>query len=220
MVRKLAFALLIACVPFSALRRNLYRGLLGYAIPNSSRIGFLTVIAVSSFRVGERVEIGPLNLFKGPIDVVIGDDARIGRLNRFTCSWQITDERFAGRNYARRFSLGAGSLILQEHFFDVYGEIAIGDGTWIAGHGSQFWTHGVSVSDRDIRIGNNNYLGSAVRVAPGATLGNDNLVALGSVLLSKLDCNNSLVSGFPAKAIRSIAEDQAKGKYRFSFEDW
>ncbi|MDP1664544.1 MAG: hypothetical protein Q8L79_05390 [Methylobacter sp.] len=219
-MKKIVLAALISAMPLAGLRRWFYRVLMGYEIPASSKTGFLTVIAVSSFRLGEQVNIGMLNLFKGPIDVRIGDSARIGKCNRFTCSWHITQDRFKGRHYTPRLTLGARSLVLDEHFFDVYGEISIGEGSWIAGHGSQFWTHGLSVEDRDIRIGDNNYIGSAVRFSPGTSIGNNNIVALGSVVLSKLVCDSSLISGFPAKPFRSIEEDLKKGKYRFSFDDW
>jgi acetyltransferase-like isoleucine patch superfamily enzyme len=219
-LKKIVIALLISSIPFAAIRRWLYCTLFRYVIPATSRVGFLTVIAVSNFQAGSNVKIGMLNLFKGPIDVKIGDSARIGRLNRFTSSWHITQDRFQDRHYTPRLNLGARSLVLDEHFFDVFGEITIGDGSWVAGHGSQFWTHGLSVEDRNIQIGENNYIGSAVRFAPGTSIGSNNIVALGSVILSKLECNSSLVSGFPAKAFRSIEEDLKKGKYRFSFEDW
>ncbi|HVY06909.1 MAG TPA: hypothetical protein VHB46_13115 [Burkholderiales bacterium] len=217
---KLGLAALISLVPFAWARRALYGVLMGYRIPSSSRIGWLTVIAVSSFTVGEKVRIGSLNLFKGPIRVNIGDRSRIGRMNRFTCSWHVMQERFRDRRYTPVLTLGVDCLVLDEHYFDLFGEISIGDGSWIAGHASQFWTHGLSVSDRDIHIGRNNYIGSAVRFAPGAAIGDYNIVSLGSVVLSKLDCQKSLIAGFPAKAIRSIEEDVASGKYRFTFEDW
>jgi acetyltransferase-like isoleucine patch superfamily enzyme len=213
-------AVLIATIPSAGLRRLLYRKVLGFQVPPSSSIGFLTLMAVPSATLGEAVSIGPLNIFKGPIAITIGSHTRIGRKNRFYASWKIVDPRFAERNYTPQLRIGEKALILNEHFFDIYGSVSIGDGSWIAGYGSQFWTHGLSVTDRDIVIGMENYLGSAVRFAPGTSIGDRNIVALGSVVLSKIEADDSLISGFPAKAIRSIAEDRAAGKYRFSFEDW
>ena len=210
----------IALMPFGALRRLLYRWLMGFEIPSSSRIGFLTVMAIPKATIGENVRIGPLNVFKGPFELTVGARSRIGRRNLFTSPWLILEDRFAHMRYTPKLEFGEETLVVNDHFFDVFGLISIGDGTWIAGYGSQFWTHGLSVTDRDIIIGRRNYIGSAVRFAPGTSIGNDNVVALGSVLLSKLDVNRSLISGFPAKPVRSIAEDQANGKYRFSFEDW
>jgi acetyltransferase-like isoleucine patch superfamily enzyme len=213
-------AAVIAVVPSAALRRLLYRSMMGFKLPASSSIGIFTLMAVPSAEIGEQVSIGPLNIFKGPFAVTIGAQTRIGRNNRFFSSWKIVQDRFADRHYAPRLQIGKKALILNDHFFDIYGLLSIGDGSWIAGYGSQFWTHGLSVTDRDIVIGADNYLGSAVRFSPGTSVGNRNIVALGSVVLSKIEADDSLISGFPAKAIRSIAEDRAAGKYRFSFEDW
>jgi acetyltransferase-like isoleucine patch superfamily enzyme len=122
--------------------------------------------------------------------------------------------------YTPIIEFGENTLVLDEHFFDVYGKISLGNGSWIAGHGSQFWTHGLSVQDRDINIGQKNYIGTAVLFAPGTSIGSNNVVALGSVVMSKLSCNASLISGNPAKPFRSIEEDQKNGKYRFDFDDW
>ena len=83
-MKKIVLAALISALPLADLRRWFYCALMGYQIPASSKIGFLTVIAVSSFRLGEQINIGMFNLFKGPIDVQIGDSARIGKCNRFT----------------------------------------------------------------------------------------------------------------------------------------
>ena len=219
-MKKFVVALLISLIPLGSMRRFFYRVLMGYTIPASSRIGFMSVIAVSKFQLGKGVQIGILNLFKGPIEVRIGDNSRIGKLNKFTCAWHIMQAKFSSMNYTPILDFGKSTLVLDEHFFDVYGKITLGDGTWVAGHGSEFWTHGLSTMDRDITIGEQNYIGSAVRFAPGTTIGSRNVVALGSVVMSKLTCDANLISGVPAKPFRSIEDDLKKGKYRFSFDDW
>lgn len=110
--------------------------------------------------------------------VRIGSDAKIGRLNQFFCSWYIVSGKFSERNYTPILEMGNRTLVLNSHFFDIYGRIEIGNDSWIAGNGSQFWTHGLSVVDRDIIIGEKNYIGSAVRFAPGTSIGSRNIVAL------------------------------------------
>lgn len=219
-MKKFIIATLISIFPFAALRRGLYRHIMNYEIPSSATIGYLTVIAVSKFSVGEKVRIGVLNMFKGPIDVKIGNNSRIGKFNRFTCASHITQDRFKHMGYTPIIEFGDNTLVLDEHFFDVYGKITLGNYSWIAGHGSQFWTHGLSVLDRDIVIGEKNYIGSSVLFSPGTSIGSNNVVALGSVVMSKLNCNASLISGVPAKPFRSIESDLKEGKYRFSFDDW
>src|SRR5687767_2609344 len=66
-------AAVIAFVPFSALRRWLYRTIMGYRIPASSSIGMFTLIAVPDADIGEHVTIGRLNIFKGPYSLTIGE---------------------------------------------------------------------------------------------------------------------------------------------------
>ena len=219
-MKKFIIAAFISGMPLAILRRGLYRLIMRYDIPSTSTVGFLTVIAVSKFSLGEKVRVGMLNMFKGPMEVKIGNNSRIGKLNSFTCASHITQERFKHMGYTPILDFGENTLVLDQHFFDVYGKISLGNGTWIAGHGSEFWTHGLSVRDRDITIGEKNYIGSAVRFSPGTTIGSNNIVALGSVVMSKLTCNASLISGVPAKPFRSIEEDLKNGKYHFSFDDW
>ena len=217
---RLALAVLIAAVPLASARRVLLNALLGARIDRTARIGFGTVVAVRSFVVGPGTSIGAFNVFRGPIDVAIGARAKIGRSNTFHAPWHLVEERFQSRGYAPRFAMGDEALVLGKHFFDLFGTIELGAGTWIAGYGSQFWTHGLGVSDRDIAFGRGNYVGSAVRVSPGVRVGDRNIVALGSVLFGKLDVDEHLISGFPAKPLRSVADDMAAGRYAFTFADW
>jgi acetyltransferase-like isoleucine patch superfamily enzyme len=213
-------ALAISVMPSSGLRRSLYNWVCGYDLSPTTNIGFLTLIAVKSLKTGDHVQIGMLNIFKGPIEATIGSHTRIGRQNTFSSSWDILSPKRAHMGYKPVLQLGEGCLVLHKHFIDIYGRFEVGDGSWIAGHGSQFWTHGISAMDRDIVIGKGNYIGTGVKFAPGARIGNSNVVGLGSVVSGKIDADQSLISGFPAKVIRSIADDLAAGKYRFSFEDW
>ena len=221
MKSKLITAALISMAPAGGLRRWLYRTVMGYEIDPSASIGPLTVIAVEKCTIGPKVRIGALNLFKGPMTVTIGARSRIGRFNEFTSNWKIADnERFGHMRYTPELDLGEGCLVLHQHYFDVYGRLALGAGSWVAGVRSQFWTHGVSVMDRDIVIGRNNYIGTGVMFAPGSGIGDGNLVAMGAVVTSRVEGDDSMIGGSPAKVLRSIAEQKQAGKYRFSFEDW
>ena len=40
--------------------------------------------------------------------------------------------------------------IISGHYFDLSGSISIGKHSWIAGYGSQFWTHGTSTPDTKV----------------------------------------------------------------------
>ena len=188
---KLVLAALISIVPINALRVLGYR-LLGYEV--SGRIGFGTVIAVSEANIAN-CKIGAFNLFVGPMKIEIGEGASIGNRNTFSCGFWTTQEQYQNKSYARFLQIGANTLITSGHYFDVAG-------SWIAGIGWQFWTHGAGVTDRDVRIGRDCYLGSAVRFAPGSAVGDNVIVAMGSVVTKKFDISKAMIGGVPATVLK------------------
>ncbi len=197
---KVALAVLVSILPLNILRVLGYRLLFGYRIVNS-RIGFGTIIAADEFSV-TKSRIGFLNQFIGPMKVNIAEGASIRDRNTFSCGYWVLREENRKLNYARTLEIGADTLITSGHHFDVAGKFKLGDRSWVAGIGSQFWTHGIGVRDRDIEIGSDCYLGSAVRFAPGSSVGDNVLVAMGSVVSGKLDVSNALVGGVPAKVLK------------------
>ena len=217
---KILLVLLAALAPISGLRRWILNRVADYDIERGACISFGTIIYVDRLVVQRGTKIGMMNIFKGPISVHIGQDSRIGRFNQFLCGRATTDERHAKMLYRRELRIGDKCLVLNSHYFDVYGLVELGNGTWVAGVGSQFWTHGISTMDRDIVIGEDNYIGSGVKFAPGSGIGNDNIVGLGSVISHRIGGHSMLIAGFPARGIKSIADLKAKGEYRFDFQDW
>lgn len=206
----------ISLVPVNAARLFLYRRVLGYKIGSGCRIGMLTVIACRSFEIGDKSIIRSRNVLKGKFAFRAGRDLFIGDGNAILAPWGSR----SGADYAMSITFGDDCLVNDRHFIDVHGSVTIGDGTWIAGRDSQFYTHGVSATDRDITIGPGCYIGTAVRFAPGSGVGRRVLVGLGSVVVGRIEGDEILVSGFPARPLRSIAEDLAQGRYRFSKLDW
>ena len=204
-IKKL-LALGVSLLPTSGLRSFGYRALLGYAIGAGTRIGFRAVIGVESFRCGERCVIGRSCTFWGPMRVSIGDQVSIGRWNHFETPGIAASPERASMNYARRLNIGANVLIHEAHYFDLYGAITIGEGTWIAGRDTQFWTHGASVTERDITLGAGCYIGSAARFAPGSGLGDRVVAGLGAVISGKIGGNDIVVGGVPAKMLRDRTE--------------
>jgi len=184
----------------NALRVAGYR-LLGYHI-RKSHIGFGTIIAVSSARLWE-CRIGAYNLFLGPMSVIIEEGAAVGNLNMFACGYWTLQDKYGEYGYSRSLTLGRDAVITSRHYFDVAGELALGDRSWIAGMGSQFWTHGAGVRERDIHIGRDCYVGSAVRFAPGSSVADLVLVAMGSVVTRKFDESSALIGGVPANVLKS-----------------
>ncbi len=207
--RKVILGVLISLMPSNGLRVWGYRQM-GYAIPKGTRIGLMTVISCNSFAASDAVVIGRNNRFVGPFDVEIGQGTFIGRFNQFVCGPSAASPAKADMNYGRRLTVGAQVLVNDRHYFDVYGTVRIGDGTWVAGIESQFWTHGASAMDRDITIGSQCYLGSAIRMAPGTSIGNRCVLGIASVVVGKLAEDDSVIGGFPAKRLRAITPNDTR----------
>lgn len=168
-----------------------------------------TILIISEATI-EGARIGRSNVFIGPMSLVIKDGASIGKHNLFVCDeWTIREE-FKDSHYDRCLVLAENTLIADAHFFDVAGKLSLGKGSWVAGRGSQFWTHGAGVRDRNIHIGEQCFIGSAARFAPGSELGDNVLVAMGSVVAGKLTASNAMIGGVPARLIKEHYDWRSK----------
>lgn len=198
---RITLAHIIGLMPIGRVRIFLYRKIFGYHI-NKSALGWRTVIIVDHAELTE-CQIGANNQFIGPMNIVLRKGASIGEGNTFHCGWWTLEEEFETRDYQRYFEMGINTRIGLNHHFDVAGSFILGDTSWIGGQGSQFWTHGAGATDRDICIGKNCYIGSAVRFAPGSSIGNNIIVGLGSVLIGKFHhYENAIIAGHPAKIVK------------------
>jgi acetyltransferase-like isoleucine patch superfamily enzyme len=209
---KKILALAISYLPSGGLRVSAYRSLLGYRFGPGCQLGLGVLIAVDHFEAGANVRIRRGTSFMGPITVRLGDKTFIGRFNKIECGDNAGDASQAHMQYAREFITGHDSLINEAHLFDVLGRIQLGNGSWIAGFSSQFLTHGAGTMNRDIVIGDDCFLGSAVRFAPGSGVGNQVVVGMGSVVTKRLAQDNVVVGGVPAKVIK---ERQDESDYVF-----
>jgi len=175
--------------------------LLGYQIQDA-QIGFGTIIAVDGAII-ESCKIGPLNVFAGPMKIRVQRGASIGNRNEFVCGYWVLRDEYKDYHYSRSLEVCDDALITSRHYFDLSGSLILGARSWIAGIASQFWTHGAGVKDRDIKIGADCYIGSAVRFSPGSSIGDHVVVAMGSVVSGELPESNALIGGVPAKVLKS-----------------
>ncbi|MDG3088627.1 hypothetical protein P7F88_22220 [Vibrio hannami] len=198
---RLMTAIGISLLPTNRLRVFLYKLLLNYRI-SDAHISWLTLICVESAELNG-CKIGMFNKFSGPMLLTIGHDTAIDNFNTFTCGRWTKDPEFADDGYERKLTIGSSVLITSHHFFDIAGNITIGDNTWIAGRYSQFWTHGAGKLDKDINIGERCYVGSSVKFATGSGVGDNCIVGLGSVVTKYVNVDNAMVAGNPARVIKS-----------------
>jgi carbonic anhydrase/acetyltransferase-like protein (isoleucine patch superfamily) len=195
--------LVIACMPTAMLRGWLYGLIPGYKVDRSARIGWLSTIEVERLSLGPGSRIGPRSRLRGPMSVVLGTDAALGGRNQVECGTWYLEYDSVDAPYAREFVVGDNAMITPGHYFDAIGGVYVGEGSWIAGTGSQFWTHGLGVEDRSVVIGRYSYIGSAVRFPPGARVGDLVVVSIGSVVVGDMSGRRqALLAGVPAAVAR------------------
>jgi acetyltransferase-like isoleucine patch superfamily enzyme len=210
----------IACVPSRLVRGWLYGLFPGYSIHLSSRIGWLSLVDVDSLSMGAHSRVGTACRIVGPMRVELGAGAVLGGRNRVECGRWYAEFDTTEAPYAREFILGAHAIVTSDHYFDAIGGIRIGEGSWVAGRGSQFWTHGLGVLDRSVSVGRYTYIGSASRFAPGARVGSLAVVGLGSVVTSDLSSHDQvLIAGVPAAVVREDYRPRAWDALREALAD-
>ena len=207
----------------SAVKIPIYRHAFGFRIGRGVRIG-CSLLDVDHLDLGDRSRVGHGNLFLGTRRVSLDDDAEIGFLNILRGGEEILLERFATvlrfnvlnsipDNDAEvatdpRLRLGPGAIVVSGHRLDFTDRISLGKNVIVAGRNSSFWTHNRQAT-RPIEIGDYCYLGSEVRVAPGASLGAWSILAMGAVLAGSAE-ERTVHGGVPARPIRAITDEDAR----------
>ena len=217
---RLVLLAFIAPLP-SAVKRLCYRIFLGYRIGKRVRIG-LSILDAGECVIADDVVIGHLNLIIGVSHFSVGDHAKIGHLNVVRGGEEVRIGRYAEIirmneiNSIRdpvvvtptepRFILGDGSIITAGHKIDFTDRVEIGRRTILGGRNSSLWTHNRQRT-RPIEIGELSYIGSEIRVAPGGVIPSRCIVGIGSVITGRLEGENHLIAGVPAKLIKPLSEE-------------
>jgi acetyltransferase-like isoleucine patch superfamily enzyme len=212
----------IALFP-SFVKRPCYRILFGYRIGRRVRIG-LSILAATDCEIGDDSRIGHLNLVIGVNKLIIGDHVRVGHLNIIRGGDEVVlgpysellrlneinsiPEPEVVNPVDPKFSLGAGSVVTTGHKIDFTDRVTIGRRTIIGGRNSSLWTHNRQKT-RPITIGDFAYIGSEIRMAPGASIPSRCIVGIGSVIVNEVDGEGWLIGGVPAKPIKEL-EDEDK----------
>ena len=215
----LALPLAVAVLP-NTVKRPLYRLVFGYhlglgvriglalldaedvVLGEGTRIGHFTVITgTRRVTTGRDVRIGWANVVRGGACVNLGDYAEILRLNVLNA---IPDHDCTTEPQSV-LEVGAGTVITSGHRIDFTDRVTLGKNVIIGGRNSSLWTHNRQET-APIEIGDFCYLGSEVRLAPGAKLPDECILGLGSVLTGEIKEPRSLVAGVPAKVVRPMSE--------------
>lgn len=207
----------VALLP-SFLKRVCYRLFFGYRIGKRVRIG-LSLLDAEECTIADDVTIGHLNLVIGVRRLSIGDHVRIGHLNILRGGDEIQLGRYAEiirmneinsipepvavNPLDPRFLLGPGSIVTTGHKIDFTDRVEIGRRTILGGRNSSLWTHNRQRT-RPIEIGSLTYIGSEIRVAPGAAIPSRCIVGIGAVVTKQLTEENHLIGGVPARLIKPL----------------
>jgi acetyltransferase-like isoleucine patch superfamily enzyme len=217
---RLATLTLVALLP-SALARVCYRLFFGYEIGKRVRLGF-AIIDAAECSIADDVSIGHLNVFTRIDRLSIGDHSRIGALNIFRGGKEVTIGRYcdilrlneinsipepdAVNETDPRFLMGNGSMIGASHKIDFTDRVEFGKCVILGGRNSSIWTHNRQ-STKAISIGDYSYLGSEIRVAPGASIPPKCVVGMGSVITRSFERSYYLIAGVPAAEVRELGDE-------------
>jgi acetyltransferase-like isoleucine patch superfamily enzyme len=217
---RLASLAIVALLP-SPVARICYRTFFGYKIGKRVRLGF-SIIDAAECVIDDDVSIGHLNIFTAIRRLEIGDHARIGVLNIFRGGAEIRIGRYceilrlneinsipepdAVNPVDPRFLLGNGSMIAASHKIDFTDRVEFGKSVIMGGRNSSIWTHNRQMT-RQVTIGDNSYLGSEIRIAPGGSIPPRCIVGIGSVITKAFENEYYLIAGVPAVEIKQLDED-------------
>jgi acetyltransferase-like isoleucine patch superfamily enzyme len=209
----------VAVLPGFA-KRFLYRWLFGYVIGPGVRIGvslidatrvelgagtqighFNLITRVTHFETGRCVRLHSLNIIRGGDRVRLGDYSDVIRMNVLNA---IPDHDCT-TDPESVLELGPGAVMTSGHRIDFTDRVTLGRNVIVGGRNSSLWTHNRQET-APIEIGDFCYLGSEVRLAPGAKLPEECILGIGAVLVGEIKEPRSLVAGVPAKAVRPLDE--------------
>jgi acetyltransferase-like isoleucine patch superfamily enzyme len=199
-----------------------YRTLLGYEVGQRVRVG-LSLIDVRSCTIGndvqighgnvfievarlslaDHVRIGHLNLFRGGDEVTLGDYVEVIRLNQIN---SIPDPVVVNET-TPKLRLGPGSVVTAGHKIDFTDEVRLGRRVILGGRNSSIWTHNRQRT-APVTVGDMTYLGSEIRMAPGASVPERCIVGIGAVITGPVDGPGHLIAGVPARAVQPLSEEE------------
>ncbi len=203
-----------------AVKVPIYKRVFGFQIADDAQIG-LSILDVDSLSLGPGARIGHGNLLHRTQKISVGRGGQIGFCNllrggqeirlgeystvmRFNVLNSIPDNDCQGPTDPR-LTLGDGAYVVSGHRLDFTDRISLGKNVIVAGRNSSLWTHNRQ-STAPIDIADFCYLGSEVRLAPGAGLGPRSILGMGAVLTAKAD-GGQVLGGVPAKPIRGITDE-------------
>jgi acetyltransferase-like isoleucine patch superfamily enzyme len=188
--------------------KNLVLRLLGHEVHPTAVVRPCLLLRVGEVVLGPGACLGYGNVVRGVRRLVLGSHAVVGQWNWLTACPAFP---LAAPDDAHRGALVIGdhSAITSRHYVDASGGVALGAFTTLAGARSTVISHGIDVATNvqtpyPITIGDHCLIGSNTSLVPGCSVPDRCLVAMGSVIVGRLDLPGHLYAGSPANARRAV----------------
>ncbi len=197
--------------------QNPILNLFGFKIAPKAKIGFCSLVWADELEMKNGATIKPFSVLRSK-SIVLQENAIISSLTLIKCT-KVELGAYAkispfaivmsGMEKTAVLTLGKHSQIFPFCWIEPGQGVFIGDDTGIGGH-TLIFTHG-SWSDfmrrgpvkyAPVHIGNHVWLPWRVFIMPGVSIGDDAIIAAGSVLSSNVEAG-SLYGGMPAKLIKA-----------------
>jgi acetyltransferase-like isoleucine patch superfamily enzyme len=213
----------VSVVPFMRLRLAFYRLFFRFQIAPTAKIRMFTFLDTQELVMKDHAEIrGFGNVFMSMYRVELDTYARIGAprigMNFFRGTANKKHLEPAG------IRVGKCSVIELFHYFDVCGEIVLGNNVVIGGIRSVFFTHALHKDSYEpIRIEDDVYVGSNCLFQMGVSVPRNCVVGMGSVVVKPIEKENSFIAGVPAQVVKENTDFDMRAAMRLRrrpyFED-
>jgi acetyltransferase-like isoleucine patch superfamily enzyme len=180
----------------------------GNRIEKGASLGSCLVWHCGKFDVGENVQLGSLNVFKGLAHVQLDAHVQVGSFN-----WSSAGSDFEHQPGYGRLSLHEQASMTSRHFLDCTGGVTIGAYATIAGLRTAIITHGIDVgrntqTSSPVSVGPYSLVGTCSILLAGSTLPDRSVLAAGSVLTAADDLRApGLYAGVPARFKKPVSGD-------------
>jgi len=207
---KRLIALLSIFLPWP-LRRAVLRGLLGYDLAPTSRIGF-SLVYPKKLVMGEGARIGHLTVCKSIDLLQLDEQAIIGNLNWITGYPSNFPPHFMHQPDRRpELVLHRHSAITNRHMIDCTDRIQIGAFATVAGFATQLLTHSINLAANrqeahPITVGDHCFVGTNCVLLGGSVLPARSVLGAKSLLNRAYTDELYLYGGVPAKPIKAVPE--------------
>jgi acetyltransferase-like isoleucine patch superfamily enzyme len=209
MIRALLFVL-AAQLP-GRVRERVVRAVFGYEVHPQARVR-LCLVSVKHLSLGKNASIGTFTVCKGLDNLILEEEAQIGRLNWITATPKGSGEYFGHlSNRDPSLVMRRHTTITHRHLIDCTDRVEFGEFSGIGGYHATVLTHSVDLNENrqdaaPIEVGEYTFVGTNCILLSGSVVPSYSAVAAGSVFRGR-PAESGLYAGVPAKRVADLPTD-------------